>query len=83
MSLKTEDMQEWEQKIYARNQQAKVAQCLAFVQQAAEVADAIAWDFGEADQLVNESEKFTTTQKETVAPNAIKPRPKVTMGLFA
>ena len=77
MSLKTEDVQEWEQKIYARNQQAKVAQCLALVQQAAEVADAIAWDFGEAEQLVNESEEFTTVQKEDVTADTVQPCPKV------
>ena len=77
MSLKTEDVQEWEQKICARNQQAKVAQCLALVQQAAEVADAIAWDFGEAEQLVNESEEFTTVQKEDVTADTVQPCPKV------
>lgn len=79
MSLKTEDVQKWEQKIYARNQQAKVAQCLALVQQAAEVADAITWDFSEAGQLVNKSEKFTTAQKENVAADTVQPRPKVTI----
>lgn len=79
MSLKAEDVQEWEQKIYARNQQAKVAQCLSLVQQAAEVADAIIWDFGEANQLVNEYEIFTKTQKEDATANTVKPRPKVTI----
>ena len=79
MSLKAEDVQEWEQKIYARNQQAKIAQCLSLVQQAAEVADAIIWDFDEADHLVNEYEIFTKTQKEDATANTVKPRPKVTI----
>ena len=79
MRLKTEDVQEWGQKIYARNQQSKVAQCLALVQQAAEVADAITWEFSEADQLVNESEKFTTVQKEDATADTVKPHPKVTI----
>lgn len=76
MSLKAEDVQEWEQKIYARNQQAKVAQCLVLIQQAAEVADAIAWDFGEADQLVKKSEGFTIEQKEDATADTVEPRPK-------
>lgn len=79
MILKAEDVQEWEQKIYARNQQGKVAQCLALIQQAAEVADAIAWDFSEANQLVNESERFTTAQKEDATADTVKPHPKVTI----
>ena len=79
MSLKAEDVQEWEQKIYARNQQAKIAQCLSLVQQAVEVADAITWDFGEADHLVNKHETFTKTKKEDATANTVTPRPKVTI----
>lgn len=75
MSLKPSDVEEWEQKIYARNQQTKVAQCLALAQQAAEVAGAIAWDFSETDQLVNESEKITKVQKKPAKPStAIQPK---------
>ena len=79
MSLKAEDVEEWKQKIYARNQQAKVAQCLALMQQAAGVAGVITWDFGKADRLVNKSEKFTTAQKEDIASDTVKPCPKVTI----
>ncbi|WP_121971143.1 hypothetical protein [Leptolyngbya sp. BC1307] len=77
MSLDAKGAAEWEQKIYARNQQAKVAQCLALVQQAAAVAGAITWDFEEEAQVVNQSESFTSGQTESIAPRAVTTRPAI------
>ena len=62
MSLDAKDAADWEQKIYARNQQAKVAQCLALIQQAAAISPSITWDFDEVVQLVNKSKSFTNAQ---------------------
>lgn len=78
MSLKPSDVEKWEQKIYARNQQAEVAQCLALMQQAAEVAGAITWNFGEAEQLVNDSKETTKVRKKPVASSTTE-RPKITI----
>ncbi len=72
MSLKAEDVAEWEQKIYARNQQAKLAQCLTLIEQAAEIAASITWDFGAAAQLVNDAEGFTIEQSQS----AVASQPK-------
>ena len=80
MSLDTEGAAEWEQKLYARNQQAKLAQCLALVQQAAEVAEGIAEDFGEVPQLVKGNGKTTkarTQQRDTDTP--VTPKPSTTI----
>lgn len=77
MSLKVEDVAEWEQKIYARNQQAKLAQCLTLIEQAAEIATSITWDFGEAAQLVNDVEEFTIDQTQAVAPGAVASQPEL------
>ena len=65
MSLDAKDAAAWKQKIYARNQKAKVAQCLALVQQAAAISTSITWDFGEDVQLVNKIDVFTTGQAES------------------
>ena len=67
MSLDAKDAAAWKQKIYARNQQAKMAQCLSLMQQAAAVAASITWDFGEDVQLVNKIDTFSTRQTEAVA----------------
>ena len=67
MSLDAKDAADWKQKIYARNQQAKMAQCLSLIQQAAAVAASITWDFGEDVQLVNKIDTFTTGQAESGA----------------
>ena len=66
MSLKVEDVEKWEQKIYARNQRAKVGQCLALVKQAAEVADGISWEFGEIAELVKLEKLFTNNRVKDV-----------------
>ena len=66
MSLKAEDVEEWEQKIYARNQRAKVGRCLAFVKQAAEVAGGISWDFGEIAGLVKLDKLLTNDQANDI-----------------
>ena len=76
MSLKAEDAAAWELKLYARNQQAKVAQCLALVQQAAEVAGSITWEAGSEMAMVNESESFTIAQLEQRAAGAKGQRPR-------
>lgn len=68
MSLKPSDVEEWEQKIYARNQQTQVAQCLALIQQAAEIAGAITWNFDEVEQLVNKSQKSTRYKRNLLNP---------------
>ena len=67
MSLDAKDAADWTQKIYARNQQAKVAQCLSLMQQAAAVSASITWDFGKDVQLVNKIDTFTTEQTESRA----------------
>ena len=67
MSLDAKDAAAWKQKIYARNQQAKVAQCLSLMQQAAAISTSITWDFGEDVQLVNKTNIFTTGQTESGA----------------
>ena len=79
MSLKVEDVADWQQKIYARNQQAKLAQCLTLIEQAAEIATSITWDFGEAAQLVNDAETFTVDQTQSVAPGAVASQPKLAL----
>ncbi|PZO13847.1 MAG: hypothetical protein DCF25_15610 [Leptolyngbya foveolarum] len=76
MSLDAKGIAEWEQKLYARNQQTKVAQCLALVQQAAEVAVSITWEAETKTAMVNESKVFTIDQTEYVVPGAIAPQPK-------
>lgn len=70
MSLKAEDVPEWEQKIYARNQQAKVAQCLALVQRAAVIAQGVTWNFSEEIVLVKGFDNFTSGRAKAVAPQA-------------
>ncbi len=75
MSLDARGVAEWEQKLYARNQQAKVAQCLALVQQAAEVASSITWEAEPGTAMVNEPENFTIDQSEYVVPGEIAPHP--------
>lgn len=67
MSLDAKDAADWAQKIYARNQQAKVAQCLSLIQQAAAISASITWDFGEEVQLVKNSESLTKDQAVPVA----------------
>ena len=79
MSLKPEDVQAWEHKIYARNQQAKLAQCLALIEQAAEIATSITWEFEDEAQLVNGGDKFTIDQTRYVAPGAVASQPKLTL----
>ena len=79
MSLKPEDVQEWEQKIYARNQQAKLAQCLALIEQAAEIATSITWEFEDEAQLVNDAGDFTIDQARHMAPGAVASPPKLTL----
>ena len=79
MSLKPEDVETWQQKIYARNQQAKLAQCLTLIEQAAEIATSITWEFEEAAQLVNDVESFTINQTQYVAPGAVASQPKPTL----
>ena len=64
MSLDAKDAAAWKQKIYARNQQAKMAQCLSLMQQAAAISTSITWDFGEDVQLVNETNIFTIGQTD-------------------
>lgn len=77
MSLKDKDVEIWQQQIYARNQQAKLAQCLALIEQAAEIATSITWDFGEGAKLVNGSEEFISDQCESVAPGAVASQPEL------
>ena len=79
MSLKIEDVAEWEQKIYARNQQAKLTQCLALIEQAAEIATSITWEFEDEVQLVNDDEFFTIDQTQSVAPGAVASPPQLTL----
>ena len=79
MSLKPEDVQEWERKIHARNQQAKLAQCLTLIEQAAEIATSITWEFEEETQLVNDAEGFTIDQSQSVAPGAVVSQPQLTL----
>ena len=76
MSLKAEDIEEWEQKISARNQKAKVAQCLRLVQQAAEVAEVIAWDDEAIAAVVKESKIFTKDQANRVTSGVGARQPK-------
>lgn len=77
MRLDEKAAADWARKIYARNQRAKVAQCLALIQQATDVAAAITWDFDEPIQLADNSSKFTIDQTEYVPPNPAKAQPKV------
>lgn len=44
MSLKAEAVPPWEQKIYARNQRTKVAQCLDLIERATAVAQGVSCD---------------------------------------
>ena len=76
MSLDAKDAADWKQKIYARNQQAKVAQCLTLVQQAAEVASSITWEAKAGMAMVNNTENFTINQTKYVSPGEIAPQPK-------
>ena len=76
MSLKAEDVPLWEQKIYARKQRTKVAQCLALVQQAADVASSITWEAEVGAGRVNKTESFTIDQTEYIPPGEIAPQPK-------
>ena len=76
MSLDAKDAADWKQKIYARNQQAKVAQCLALVQQAADVASSINWEAEVGAVMVNKTERFTIDQTKYVSPGKIAPQPK-------
>lgn len=71
MSLDDKGVTEWEQKLYARNQQAKVSQCLALVQQAAEVAGSITWEAAAGTEMVRDSDSFTIDQAKYVAPGAV------------
>ncbi len=79
MSLDAKGAAEWELKIYARNQQAKVAQCLALVQQAAEVALSITWEADRTVGVVNKPEPFTIEQSKYVIPSAVARPPKATI----
>ena len=79
MSLDTAGAVEWEQKLYARNQQAKLSQCLALVQQAAVIATSITWEFEEDAKLLASSESFTSNQTQTVAPGAVANPPELTL----
>ena len=76
MSLKAEDVEEWEQKIHARNQKAKVAQCLRLVQQAAEVAEVVIWEDEAVTTLVKESKDLTSDQSDRVSSGVAARRPK-------
>ena len=71
MSLSAEETAKWQQKIYARNQQAKVTQCQALIQQAAEIASEITWDFGDITELVKIVSTFTHNQAENIVPNRV------------
>ena len=75
MSLKVEEVEEWEQKIYARNQQAKMAKCLTLIQQSAEVAGEITWEFKDTTEMVNEVESFTTEKPKNVKPATVASKP--------
>lgn len=66
MSLSSQEAEIWQQKIDARNQKAKVAQCLLILQQATEVAGAITLDFGEQTSLVKGKKEFTKSRIEDV-----------------
>ena len=68
MNLTPAEAAAWERKIYARNQQAKIAQCLGLIQQAAAIASSITWDFEKKGQLVSKAESFTTNSDEPPAP---------------
>ncbi|MEO0646794.1 MAG: hypothetical protein AAFZ17_11645 [Cyanobacteria bacterium J06650_10] len=74
MSLSPEEAEVWKQKIYARNQRAKIVQCLTLIQQAADVAGAIAIEFGDVE-LVNETESFTSRQAQDAKPGVATPKP--------
>jgi hypothetical protein len=73
MSLQPEEATDWAHKIYARNQQAKLAQCLTLLQQAEAIASTVTWDFGKDAQLVNEGEVFTSEQAAPPVPAKEKP----------
>ena len=76
MSLKAEDVEKWEQKIHARNQKAKVAQCLRLVQQAAEVAEAIAWNDKAIATVVKGFNSFTISPTDSVVSETAARKPK-------
>ena len=77
MSLKAKDVPQWEQKIYARNQGTKVAQCLDLVERAAAVAQGVSWDWGEEIDRVNNSDIFTTRRDKVgvVKGKTVQPQP--------
>lgn len=74
MSLNPDEAEVWQQKIHARNQRAKVVQCLTLIQQAADVAGVIASEFGSVE-LVNETKSFTSRQAEEIEPDVATPKP--------
>lgn len=76
MSLKAEDVPEWEQKIYARNQAAKVAQCFDLVKRAAEIAQGVTWDLAEESLLVKGEKNPTNEQPEKATSDAREQRPR-------
>lgn len=76
MRLQPEEVEEWRCKLYARNQQNKVAQCIALLEQANEIASTITWDFGDISDLVNNSEMFTKKQAEHGALGQVASKPK-------
>ena len=68
MRLDAEEQAEWEQKIQARNQRAKVEQCLLLLQQAADIAATITLPIEHDTDLVKEGLRFTKSKNETSAP---------------
>ncbi|MEL7053620.1 MAG: hypothetical protein AAGM45_17800 [Cyanobacteria bacterium J06588_5] len=71
---------EWEQKLYARNQKAKVAQCIGLIQKAADIAEGVTWNFDEMASLVNNSKQVTKgKKKKAAAPSRQKKKPKVAL----
>ncbi|EDX82726.1 hypothetical protein S7335_1029 [Synechococcus sp. PCC 7335] len=73
MRLGEEEVVEWQQKISARNQKARVAQCLLLVQQAADVASSIIWEVEANRQLVKKEKRFTK-RKSKKADATTKPK---------
>ena len=79
MSLKAGDVEIWQQKIYARNQQVKLAQCLTLIEQAAETATSITWEFQEEANLVNDSKEFASDQTQSMALEAVASPSELTL----
>lgn len=68
MSLTPKEVSLWEQKIYARNQQEKVAQCLSLIQKAAAIAGAITWELEALPDNTDIVEEAPVSLSKGIAP---------------